>query len=113
MRLAAHDRERAPETLARDPSCQAREIVGNNILGVTVTAWSDPPSQPHRVIAAPRAYVGHGKTGVHAEQVHDVLCFARPVARFLIPPPAGESYHLARTKAESTTCMQTQPNPHR
>src|SRR5580692_1932593 len=79
--LAAHDRDRAPETLARDPSCQAREIVGNNILGVNVTAWSDPPSQPHRVIAAPRAYVGHGKTGVHAEQVHDVLCFARPVAQ--------------------------------
>ena len=32
----------------------------------------------------------------------------------LVPPhPAGESYHPARTKAESTTCMQTQPNPHR
>src|SRR6516162_7725883 len=89
MRLAAHNRDRALETLARDPSCQACEIVRDNILGVNVTAWSNPPSQPHRVIAAPRAYVGHDKTGVHAEQVHNVLCFARPVARFLIPPNVG------------------------
>src|SRR6202011_2022393 len=33
----------------------------------------------------------------------------QPIRHSRPPHPAGESYHLARTKAESTTCMQTQP----
>jgi hypothetical protein len=40
MWLAAHDRDRAPETLARDPSCEACEIVRNNILSINVTIAS-------------------------------------------------------------------------
>src|SRR6516162_3827589 len=107
MRLAAHDRDRAPETLACDPSCQACEIVRNNILRVNVTAWSDPPSQPHRVIAAPCAYVGHDKAGVHAEQLHDVLCFARPVTRFLIPPDVGNDARDRATRRWKRTRGRT------
>src|SRR5215471_19673066 len=107
MRLAAHDRDRAPETLARDPSCQAYEIVRNNILGVNVTAWSHLPSQPQRVIAAPRAYVGHDKAGVHAKQVHDVLRFARPVTRFLIPPDVGNDARDRATRRWKRTRRRT------
>ena len=88
-------------------ACQACEIVGNDILGVNVTAWSDPPRQPHRIIAAPCAYVGHNKAGVHAEQVHEVLSFASPVARFLIPPDVGNDARDRAARGRKRTRRRT------
>jgi hypothetical protein len=80
VRLAADEGDGACESFGVDPPGQSVEIVGDHVLGVDVSLWSDPPRQPNRVISAAGPDIGHGEAGLDAQQPHDPLGFARLVA---------------------------------
>ena len=66
------------------------EVVGDDVLGVDMSLRPDPPRQPHRVIAAAGADIGHVEAGFYAQQRHDPLRLAGLVARLLVSPSVGD-----------------------
>jgi hypothetical protein len=90
VRLAADECDGAAEPFGVDPPGQAVHIVGDDVLGKDMSLRPDPPRQPHRVIAAAGADIGHVEAGFYAQQLHDPLGLACLVARLLVSPCVGD-----------------------